>query len=89
MLWVILLSGVGSLETDISTAKLELLRDTALTLPELDRAKLASELMASLDGPKELDVENAWDIEICRRINEIEQRSAKLLDLKQVLKISR
>lgn len=69
----------------MSTAELEALKHAALSLTEQERAKLASELMASLDGPAEGDVADAWDIEICRRINEIESGRATLLDLDEVL----
>ncbi|MCB1838100.1 MAG: addiction module protein [Alcanivoracaceae bacterium] len=69
----------------MSTAELEALKHAALSLTEQERAKLASELMASLDGPAEGDVADAWDIEICRRINEIESGKATLLDLDEVL----
>lgn len=56
----------------MSTAELETLRNAALSLTEQKRAKLASDLMASLDGPSEGDVAEAWDIEIFRKINGIE-----------------
>jgi putative addiction module component (TIGR02574 family) len=69
----------------MSTAELEALKHAALSLTEQERAKLASELMASLDGPVEGNVAEAWDIEICRRINEIESGKATLLDLDEVL----
>lgn len=69
----------------MSMAELETLRNAALSLTEQERAKLASDLMASLDGPSDGDVAEAWDIEICRRINEIESGKAELLDLDEVL----
>jgi putative addiction module component (TIGR02574 family) len=56
-----------------------------MALPEKERAKLASDLVASLDGPTEQNVAEAWDIEICRRINEIESGKAELLDVEEVL----
>ena len=57
----------------------------ALSLPEGERAELVKDLLVSLDGPTEPDVKKAWDIEICRRINEIEAGNAKLLDAEEVL----
>jgi putative addiction module component (TIGR02574 family) len=39
----------------------------ALELPTKDRADLAAELIASLDGPADSDVEAAWAAEIERR----------------------
>lgn len=69
----------------MNTAELDTLRDAAMTLPEQERAKLASDLVASLDGPIDSDVAQAWDVEICRRINEIENGKAKFLDVNEVL----
>ena len=69
----------------MSVQELDAARKIALSLSEHDRAALASELVASLDGPKDPDVAVAWDIEICRRINEIEAGTATLLDPDEVL----
>ncbi|MFC3851719.1 addiction module protein [Saccharospirillum mangrovi] len=66
-------------------AELESLTMAVMTLSEHERAKLASDLMASLDGPAESDVAEAWDIEVCRRINEIESGRTELLNLDDVL----
>ena len=63
----------------------EALRDAALALSEAERAKLARDLIASLDGPADNDVAEAWDVEICRRINEVEAGKAQLLDVEDVL----
>ncbi|MBF5054633.1 addiction module component CHP02574 family protein [Alcanivorax venustensis ISO4] len=63
----------------------EALRDAALALSDAERAKLARDLIASLDGPADDDVAEAWDIELCRRINEIEAGQAQLLDVEEVL----
>jgi len=38
-----------------------------------------------MDGPADNDVAEAWDIELCRRINEVEAEKAQLLDVKDVL----
>jgi len=48
------------------------LRDQALQLPIKDRAALAADLLASLDGEPEADVEAAW-------AEEVEQRARRLL----------
>jgi putative addiction module component (TIGR02574 family) len=57
----------------------------ALALPERDRAKLAKDLLDSLDGQEEQNVNKAWDVEICRRINEIESGEAQLLNAGDVM----
>ncbi len=59
---------------------LEKVRTEALNLPESDRAELAHNLVASLDGPAELDAEKAWDAEIVRRLDEIDSGTATLID---------
>lgn len=69
----------------MNTVELETLKNAAMTLSERERAKLASDLVASLDGPVDHDVAEAWDIEICRRINEIESGKAEVLDVDDVL----
>lgn len=63
----------------------EALRDAALALSEAERAKLARDLIASLGGPADDDVAEAWDIELCRRINEVESGRAQLFDVEDVL----
>ncbi len=69
----------------MTTAQLEALRSEALALSEDERAKLASDLVASLDGPADPDLSEAWDVEICRRINEIEKNPDLLLEASDVL----
>ena len=44
------------------------LLDDALALPEEDRAHIATELIASLDGPPDADWEEAWLAELDRRV---------------------
>lgn len=43
----------------------------ALTLPEKERAELASSLIDSLDASADEDVEAAWQEEIARRIESL------------------
>ena len=59
---------------------LERLRAEALNLPEPDRAELAYELVASLDGASDSGAQEMWDTEILRRVAEIDVGSAKLID---------
>jgi len=69
----------------MTTAELEALRSEALALTNRERAQLASDLVASLDGPADSGLAEAWDIEICKRINEIEANLALTLEPEQVL----
>jgi putative addiction module component (TIGR02574 family) len=64
----------------MSSSTLEKLRAEALNLPEADRAELAQELVASLDGPADADAQQAWDAEILRRLGEIDAGTARLID---------
>jgi putative addiction module component (TIGR02574 family) len=59
---------------------LEKVRSEALSLSEAERAELAHNLVASLDGPADPDVETAWDAEILRRLAEIDSGTANLID---------
>ena len=64
----------------MSGIALEKVRSEALSLPEAERAELAHDLVASLDGPADSDAENAWDAEILRRLAEIDSGTAELID---------
>lgn len=59
---------------------LERIRAEVMTLAEGERAELAHDLIASLDEPRDSDVEDAWDREILHRISLIDSGQAKLLD---------
>src|SRR5712692_7223168 len=61
------------------TETAEALREALLKLPVEDRAHLAAELLASLDGPPDDDVEEAWSAEIERRIGEVDSGAVKLV----------
>ena len=51
--------------------------DDALALPLDQRAELAAELLASLDGEPDEAVEEAWTAEIVRRVERIQRGEAK------------
>lgn len=57
--------------------------EAALTLDPADRARLARELIGSLEAP-DADVEAAWRDEIRRRIDEVEAGTAELEDWETV-----
>jgi putative addiction module component (TIGR02574 family) len=56
----------------------------AKALPPEERARLAEELLASLD-PHERDVEAAWDGELRRRIDEVERGTVQLVSPDQAV----
>ena len=54
------------------TKATEIVLADALRLDLTSRAELATELLASLDGPADPNAEAAWDAEIQRRVTAIE-----------------
>jgi hypothetical protein len=69
----------------MSAAQLDEIRSAALSLPEDDRVKLANELLVSLHGKLDANFAAAWDLEICRRINDIQSGNAELMDASDVI----
>jgi putative addiction module component (TIGR02574 family) len=60
------------------------LRERALELPPHERARLAHEIIASLDGPADDGASAAWIEEIQRRADEVRSGSVKLVSWKAV-----
>jgi putative addiction module component (TIGR02574 family) len=56
----------------MSSATLKRALDLALELPESERAALAHDLLASLDGPADADPQQAWEAEITKRLDELD-----------------
>lgn len=55
------------------------LKEQAAQLPERERAELALSLIESLDEPADEDVEEAWRIEIERRVAQVESGEVQLI----------
>jgi putative addiction module component (TIGR02574 family) len=53
------------------------LLDAALGLSEQDRATIASSLIESLEQPSDIDVEEAWQEEVTKRLNDIQSGNIK------------
>jgi putative addiction module component (TIGR02574 family) len=66
------------------TASVEELVKRARALSPQDRARLAEELLASLDEESDSDAEAAWEQEIARRVEEIKTGRAKLIPAAEV-----
>ena len=64
----------------METETLNKLRSEVLMLSEAERAELAHALVKSLDAPADADTIEAWDVEILRRLAEIDAGTAKLID---------
>lgn len=81
-----MICSIGSVEVEaMTTAQLDSVRSEALALTDSERARLASDLVASLDGPADPSLAEAWDVEICKRINEIEMNPSLALEPEEVL----
>ena len=63
------------------TNRLAELKEKAAQLPEAERAELALALIESLDGPAQadVDVEEAWRVEIERRVAQVERGEVRLI----------
>ena len=66
------------------TTLVEELSAQARTLPPEDRARLAADLLASLQEDSETEAEAAWDIEIERRVSEVRAGTARLIPAEDV-----
>jgi putative addiction module component (TIGR02574 family) len=58
----------------------------ALELSERDRAKLAEELLASLDGPADRPLDEAWIQEIERRSQELRSGKVNPIPAKEAMR---
>ena len=68
----------------MNTHSLELLQ-SALSLPECDRAEIAASLIHSLDTERDAGVDAAWAEEIQRRIESIDCDEVKLVPWDDVM----
>ena len=66
------------------TNLVEELSSRALQLPPEDRARLAEELLASLQDDSESEVEAAWDREIELRLAQVKNAKARLVSAEDV-----
>ncbi len=66
------------------TTDLEAITAAALALPERQRADLLCQLMDSLDDPPDADVEQAWDAEIARRLEDARSGKEKGIPWEEV-----
>jgi len=70
----------------MSNATLNKVRSEALELPHSDRAALARDLLSSLDGPPDRDVDQAWGKEIERRLDEVESGRTHTIDAEESIR---
>jgi putative addiction module component (TIGR02574 family) len=67
---------------DVAVAALDMLNEL-LRLPASDRARLALELIRSLDEEPDADAASAWDAEIERRGAEVDAGTAETMTLEE------
>lgn len=59
---------------------------TALALPRDDRVEIAESLLLSLDDKTGDEIENAWAVEIKRRLDEIDRGEVKMIPMEEVIR---
>jgi len=64
----------------MESAAMKQLKEQVLGLPEDERAEFLHDVIASLDGPADVGVEEAWAEEITRRIQEIKAGSVQMVE---------
>ncbi len=69
------------------STQLEIVEAQALSLAPEERAQLADRLMASLFDDQ--DIEEAWAVEVERRIQDIESGRAKLIPASEAIERAR
>lgn len=75
-------TGTGAV---MASAAMKQLKEQVLNLPEDERAELVHDVIASLDGPGDEGVEEAWAEEITRRIHEIRAGTVRTVDAAELM----
>jgi putative addiction module component (TIGR02574 family) len=60
--------------------------DIALELPPTERAALAHDLLASLDGPADANAAEAWETEIARRLDDLHAGNVQTVEADEALR---
>lgn len=63
---------------------LETILNQAKNLSEPDRARLAHDLLATLDGQPDVDAASAWEQEVKRRLSEVRNGTAKTISREEL-----
>jgi hypothetical protein len=74
------------METLMPSSSLKRALDLALELPVQERAELAQDVLASLDGEPDSDAAQAWESEIAERVEKLESGQSKLVDAKDAIR---
>lgn len=78
-------NSAAALDTLVMNTHSQQLLESALSLPESDRAEIAASLIHSLDNESDSDVDAAWAGEIQRRIESIDSGQVKLVPWDDVM----
>lgn len=68
----------------MTATNLENILKQAKALSESDRARLAHDLLATLDGQPDTDVSTAWELELKRRLAEVNEGTAKTVSREEL-----
>ena len=68
----------------MAAADLETILDQAKSLSEPDRARLAHDLLATLDGQPDADAATAWEQEVRRRLAEVENEGTRTISREEL-----
>jgi putative addiction module component (TIGR02574 family) len=60
--------------------------NAALSLPLAERADVAEQLLASLQGPEQAEIERAWSVEIEKRIRDLDVGKIKTVPAEEVFR---
>lgn len=68
----------------MAAADLETILNQAKNLSEVDRARLAHDLLATLDGQPDADAATTWEQEVRRRLAEVRNGTAKTISREEL-----
>ncbi len=68
----------------MAASDLETILNQAKSLSEPDRARLAHDLLATLDGQPDADAATAWEQEVQRRLAEVRNGTAKTISREEL-----
>ena len=68
----------------MASVALEHVRSKALDLNEVERAELAHDLVASLDGAADKCAASEWDAELQRRLSQVDAGTAETIDREEL-----
>ena len=69
----------------MARSDLDHLRDQAKALSEADRAELAHDLLATLDGAPDADAVDAWERELLVRLADVQRGTATTLSRAELM----